>query len=153
MHTLGYAHNKLRKGRVSLPGQIYIVTATTSDRRPVFRDFELACAAARAVAAPRAELIALCWVLMPDHIHVLLELVEGSLSQAVGGLKARAAAAVNRVRGTREPVWARAFHDRALRQEDDMLDVARYIICNPLRAGLVRSVREYPFWDAVWVGR
>jgi hypothetical protein len=60
---------------------------------------------------------------------------------------------VNRVRGTRAPVWARAFHDRALRQDDDMLEVARYIICNPLRARLVRSVREYPFWDAVWLGR
>jgi REP-associated tyrosine transposase len=93
MHdTLGFAHSKLRKGRVSLPGQVYIVTTTTRDHRPVFSDFELACAAARAVATPRAEAIVLCWVLMPDHFHVLLELVEGSLSQAVGSLKARAAA-------------------------------------------------------------
>ena len=153
MHTLGYAQSNLRKGRVSLLGQVYVVTTTTRDRRPLFDDFELACAAARAVTVPRAELIVLCWVLMPDHFHVLVELVEGSLPQAVGGLKARAAAAENRVCGTREPVWARGFHDRALRPEDDMLDVARYIICNPLRAGLVRSVREYPFWDAVWVGR
>jgi hypothetical protein len=39
--------------------------------------------------------------LMPDHFHALVELGEGSLSQAIGSRKARTAAAVNRVRGTR----------------------------------------------------
>jgi len=138
---------------MSQPGQTYMVTTTTAARTPVFNDFELGCVTARAIAARRAEFTVLCWVLMPDHFHAPVELNEGSLSQAMGGLKARTASAVNRVRGTRAPVWARAFHDRALRHDDDMLQVARYLICNPLRAGLVRSVREYPFWDAVWVGR
>jgi REP element-mobilizing transposase RayT len=117
----------------------------------LFANFEIACAVARVLAARRPECCVLCWVLMPDHLHALIALNEGTLSQAIGGLKARTSAAVNRVRGGRNVVWARAFHDRALRHEDDVLDVARYIICNPLRAGLVRSVRDYPFWDAVWV--
>jgi REP element-mobilizing transposase RayT len=147
----GFAHCNLRKGRVSLPGQIYVVTTTTMNRRPVFADFDGACAAARAISARRVELTILCWVLMPDHFHALVVLNEGSLSQAVGSLKARTATAVNRARGTHESVWARAFHDRVLRHEDDMLAAGRYIIRNPLRAGLVHSVREYPFWDAVWI--
>jgi len=29
--------------------------------------------------------------------------------------------------------------------------VARYIVANPLRAGLVESVRDYPHWDAIWL--
>jgi REP element-mobilizing transposase RayT len=150
--ALGFEHCNLRKGRVSLPGQVYIVTTTTIGRTPIFADFEVALAASRAIGERRAGLTVLCWVLMPDHLHALVELNEGTLSQAVGNLKARAAACANRARGMRAPVWARAFHDRALRREDDMLDIARYIISNPLRAGLVRSVRAYPFWDAVWVG-
>lgn len=138
---------------MSLPGQLYLVTTTTAMRAPLFAEFELAHAVARTIATPRPELTALCWVLMPDHLHALIALNEGTLSHAIGGLKARAAAAVNRARGGRNAVWARAFHDRALRYEDDVLEVARYIICNPLRAGLVHSVRNYPFWDAVWVGK
>jgi REP element-mobilizing transposase RayT len=146
-------HRNLRSGRVSLPGQLYLVTTTTAMRTPLFADFWLAHAVARTIAGPRPELTVLCWVLMPDHLHALIELNDGTLSLAIGGLKARAGAAVNRVRGGRSAVWARAFHDRALRYDDDVLQVARYIICNPLRAGLVRSVRDYPFWDAIWLGR
>lgn len=144
-------HRRLRHGRVSLPGQLYLVTTTTIERTSLFADFDVACAAARVIAAARPEYAILCWVVMPDHLHALIALNEGTLSRAIGGLKARAAAAVNRVQGGRNAVWARAFHDRALRYEDDVLEVARYIICNPLRAGLARSVRDYPFWDAVWV--
>ena len=32
-----------------------------------------------------------------------------------------------------------------LRAEDDVLGIARYIVENPVRAGLVRSVKDYPF--------
>ena len=42
-------------------------------------------------------------------------------------------------------------HDRALRRDEDLLAVARYIVANPLRAGLVRRVGDYPLWDAVWL--
>ncbi len=33
------------------------------------------------------------------------------------------------------------------------MTAARYIIANPVRAGLVYSVRDYPYWDAVWFPR
>lgn len=32
-----------------------------------------------------------------------------------------------------------------------MIDIARYIITNPVRAGLVRRVGDYPLWDVVWL--
>jgi putative transposase len=48
-------------------------------------------------------------------------------------------------------VWADGFHDRALRLEDDVLIAARYIITNPVRAGLVSRVHDYSYWDAVWL--
>jgi putative transposase len=30
-------------------------------------------------------------------------------------------------------------------------NLARYVVANPLRAGLVDSIRDYPHWDAVWL--
>jgi len=47
-------------------------------------------------------------------------------------------------------VWQEGFHDHALRREEDLQATARYIIGNPVRAGLVPSVRDYPHWDAIW---
>ena len=96
----------------------------------------------------------LCWVLMPDHLHALLELGEGD---ALDGLMARIKSAtsrhVNGVLHRKGSVWARAYHDRALRRDDDVRAVARYIVANPLRAGLVERIGDYPFWDAEWLCR
>ena len=147
-------HAALRRGRVSLSGQLYLLTSTTVDRRPLFADFPLACAAARAFNDPRllddAELLA--WVLMPDHVHWLVSLGERfSLDELVLRLKSASARRVNAIRNTKGAVWAPAYHDHALRAEEDVQGVARYIVANPVRAGLVRRVGDYPFWDAVWL--
>jgi len=48
-------------------------------------------------------------------------------------------------------VWQRGFHDHAVRREENLRALARYIIANPLRAGLTRSPAEYSFWDCVWL--
>jgi REP element-mobilizing transposase RayT len=45
----------------------------------------------------------------------------------------------------------RAFYDHALRQDEDVQGVARYIVANPLRAGLVENIGDYPLWDAIWL--
>ena len=49
------------------------------------------------------------------------------------------------------PVWQKGYFDRALRYEEDLKAAARYIIANPLRAGLVAQVGDYPLWDAIWL--
>ncbi len=46
---------------------------------------------------------------------------------------------------------AKTFHDRAMRKEEDLKAAARYIVANPLRAGLVERCGDYPLWDAVWL--
>ena len=146
-------HGSLRKGRHSQPGGIYLVTFTTAARRRLFADFDVACAASRTFeSSATAEVAALlCWVLMPDHFHGLLRLDGArSLSQAVQRLKSRSSFACGSA-GTAPPVWARAFHDHALRRDEDVLETARYIIANPIRAGMVERAFEYPFWNAIWL--
>jgi REP element-mobilizing transposase RayT len=92
----------------------------------------------------------LAFVIMPDHMHWLFSLTDkASLSEVVGAMKRHSSRQVNvflNQPGT--PIWQRGFHDHALRNDQSVIDVARYIIANPLRAGLVRRVGD---WDAVWL--
>jgi putative transposase len=92
----------------------------------------------------------LCWVLMPDHWHGLIELgTRDNLSLVMNRLKAITTKRLRHLH--RGPVWDRGFHDRALRCEDDLTATARYIVGNPLRAGLIAHVLDYPYWDCVWL--
>ena len=94
----------------------------------------------------------LAFVVMPDHFHWLFSL-EGrrSLSVSVNTVKSFSAREINRILGRRGEVWQRGFYDRAIRCEEDLEHVARYIVANPLRAGIVDSIGHYPFWDAKWL--
>jgi REP element-mobilizing transposase RayT len=89
---------------------------------------------------------------MPDHLHWLFTLGERhSLSQAIGQTKRYSAQRINQMRGNKgQAVWQDGFHDYAIRREEDLREVARYIIANPVRAGLVARVGDYPLWDACW---
>ncbi|MNH39529.1 Transposase IS200 like protein [compost metagenome] len=88
---------------------------------------------------------------MPDHLHWLVELRAVTLSSLMRQFKSRSGTALCKARMSPGQVWQRGFHDRALRQEDDVRKVARYIVANPLRAGLVAEIGDYPHWDAVWL--
>ncbi|NUS37563.1 MAG: transposase [Lysobacter sp.] len=147
-------HAALRIGRRSLPGHAYLVTSTTAGRKPLFADTEIAFAAAAALAhaANWQPSRLLAWVLMPDHWHALLVLGDGdSLARRIGWLKAESARGLRRRFPELRQVWATAYHDRALRREDDLRAAARYVVMNPVRAGLVQRVGDCPFWDAVWL--
>jgi len=147
-------HAALRRGRASMPQHIYHVTVVTRGRERVFEDFDTACATARCLEDRQylRSSTMLAWVLMPDHAHWLLQLGSGdTLAGLVTRLKCSSARHANQVLGRRGALWDRAFDDHALRDEDDLHATARYLIANPLRAGLVCQLGDYPFWNAVWL--
>jgi putative transposase len=149
-------HQALRKGRASLPGQLYLLTTATSERTPWFLEAEFARAACRSMIGPKTwgDARPLCWVLMPDHWHGLIELGErDSLSIVMNRLKSVTS---KHIRGARQTeimpdIWARGFHDHALRYEEDIRAAARYIVANPIRAKLVSKAGDYPSWDCIWL--
>lgn len=144
----------LRRGRWSEAGRVYLVTFTTFDRRHYFHDWLAGCTVARVLSGGRAWADArpLCWVLMPDHWHGLIELgTVDNLSRSVGRAKAAATREWNRAGRATDRLWATGFHDHALRSEESLLDATRYVVANPLRAGLAQRIGDYPFWDAVWL--
>jgi len=93
----------------------------------------------------------LAWVVMPDHLHWLMQLEDASLESLMRQVKSRSSKAVNERSARTGQLWQAGFHDRALRKEEDLLASARYIVANPVRAGLVKRVGDYPLWDAVWL--
>ncbi len=147
-------YSNLRKGRYSEPGREYLVTAVTHRRIPWFKDFYSARLLAIEMQRLENEGVAtwLAWVIMPDHFHALLSLGgAGSLGEAMNKLKGRSARAINAHSGRTGPFWQRSFHDHALRSEEDRIEIARYVVANPLRAGIVERLGDYPHWDSIWL--
>nr|WP_044871315.1 transposase [Pseudomonas sp. LFM046] len=144
----------LFKGRISREGQIYHITMTTDERRPLFREFECARIAVAELRRLHEQNVvnSLAWVLMPDHLHWLFQLNGPiGLSTVVKVFKGRSARQLGLWMDTGGAVWQQGFRDHALRSEEDIRKVARYIVANPLRAGLVERIGDYPFWDAQWL--
>lgn len=153
MKTPPHSRN-LRTGRYSEIGRAYLITTVTKDRQPLFADLRLARLAIWELrACDEAKLCAtLAFVLMPDHLHWLLQLTDATLSGLLKRYKSRSGGVINRSRNTPGmAVWQAGFHDRAIRDGEDVRQVARYLVANPVRAGLVASVGRYPHWDAAWL--
>ena len=150
--SLGCRH--LRTGRRSVPGQIYLITMVTRLRQPCFLNTDLARFAAQSLSDTERwhPSKCLCWVLMPDHWHGLVDLGgDVDLSTTVQRVKGITARIVGLRDDTVRPLWASGFHDHALRREESIQEAARYIIANPVRAGLVKDPMDYPYWDAYFV--
>ena len=153
--VIGLRGQALRKGRVSIDNQIYLVTTVTYKRMRLFNDFCLGRMVVHELMqnARLGSAETLAFVIMPDHMHWLFVLGPGySLSNVVSGLKSYSARSINNKLS--QPgilVWQRGFHDHAFRREEDIKHTARYVVANPLRAGLVRRIGGYPLWDAVWM--
>ncbi|MFJ4197560.1 REP-associated tyrosine transposase [Pseudomonas sp. NPDC089534] len=147
------ASYRLRTGRYAEPNRIYLLTANTLDREPVFADFALGRLVVQQFR--RAQKIgaasSLAWVVMPDHFHWLVELENCSLRRLMRETKSLATREVNLSSGRNGSLWQQGYHDRALRREEDLVKVARYVVANPLRARLVEKLGDYPLWDAIWV--
>ena len=132
---------------------VFYLTACTQGRRRWFSDFPNLAQACeddiRGLAQDRhSDLFA--WCVMPDHVHVLLRdrdpvaymrRLKGSLTKSA------------RVSQAGPGLWQRSFFDRALRGEESIQEVARYIWANPVRAGLVDNPSEYPWSGSLaWPG-
>ena len=95
---------------------------------------------------------------MPDHLHWLFTLQnDNTLAEVMKQVKGTSSYLVQKDRREcgeiqlYQPLWQEGYHDRALRKEEDLQQIARYIMANPLRAKLVNKIGDYPLWDAVWL--
>ena len=91
----------------------------------------------------------LAFVVLPDHVHwPFNRSTLASLPTVVSGAPGFAASRINAARhATGERVGQAGCFDHAVRREEEVRAIARDIIGNPLRAGRVTTLADYPPWD------
>ena len=127
--------------------QRYFLTACTFDRRRHFTKKPIVDVAYGEFLRTSAEfgfaILAYCF--MPDHAHLLVEgSTEGADFRGFAALSKQLSGYAVRTLITGR-LWQKGYFERVLRDEDDTFNVARYVVDNPVRAGLVRSPADYPF--------
>jgi REP element-mobilizing transposase RayT len=88
------------------------------------------------------------WVAMPNHVHLLIT-PQVEVSALLRRLKGASAREGNKLLGqTGRPFWQDESYDHLVRSADEFHRIEKYILQNPVRAGLARSAEEYP-WSSI----
>jgi putative transposase len=124
----------------------YSLTLVTSERKRVFRDRAFARQSEEhlLISAGQYGFHVFAYCFMPDHLHVLVAGDQWSdLKRFAQHFKQMSG--YYHKKATGEMLWQPSFWDHVLRSEEALVDVARYIWGNPVRAGLAESWRDYGF--------
>ena len=125
----------------------YSLTFCTDCRRPLFAkqavvDLVLA-QISRAARENQFEVIAYCF--MPDHLHLLVEGRSDSADCKRFIARAKQYSGFYYSQACHSTLWQRYGFEHVLRDNEAWIDVARYILENPIRGRLVQRVEDYPF--------
>jgi putative transposase len=142
----------LRKGRASIINQRCLITTTVLERKPVLNKAEAAGIVLNSLhwLEKQKKIILDAAVVMPDHLHFVAGLKQGSLVQVMRSLKRHTAKKLNMMMQGEGAFWQPQYHDHAVREDEDLHEVVLYTLHNPVRAGLVRDFHEYPYWYCRW---
>jgi len=128
-------------------GYRYFVTICTASRQRIFvaPDVVHAVLSQLARTAHDFQFAVIAYCCMPDHLHLLVEgtSTTSSLREFVRVFKQRSAYHWRRTSGGE--LWQRSYFEHVLREDEETISVARYVLANPLRAGLVEKIEDYPF--------
>jgi REP element-mobilizing transposase RayT len=93
------------------------------------------------------------WVIMPNHVHLILwPMPNHTLSAILASRKRHIARQANLILGrTGTPFWQRESFDHWIRSDDEKARIRRYIGNNPVKAGLCGTPTEWK-WGSAWPG-
>ncbi len=92
----------------------------------------------------------LAWAVMPNHIHVLIQIKQTPLAKLVQSWKTITSKFVGRHFGRRGKWWQDDYHDRYIRDDAHFHKAVRYIENNPVKAGLVKDAKDWRWSSAKW---
>lgn len=150
-HNPNPGQRALRKGRVSIENTAYFITTCTADARPIFAAPDAAHIALDSLRWLReaGRVWLLGYVIMPDHVHLVLGLRQGaSLSKVMQVWKGFTARSLREKCSVPPPVWQRGYYDHGIRDANDLQIRLDYMHDNPVRKGLVDAPGEYEFSTA-----
>ena len=125
---------------------LYLVTCCILQRKHLlaFEDTHQAFVEYARGNVPRNLLVG-DYVLMPDHLHFFVQLqAESSIRDFVRLMK-QSLSKTFKDRRERYPFWQPGFFDHVLRSSEDYAEKWEYVRDNPVRAGLVKRVGEWPY--------
>jgi putative transposase len=133
--------------RIEFPGALYHVTSRGNAQAPIFQDnFDRKTfLSVLGQTVKRFNLLCHAYCLMTNHFHLLLETPDANLSKAMRHLNSVFTQAFNRRHVRVGHVLQGRFKSIVVDRESYLLELCRYIVLNPVRAGMVSNPREYPW--------
>ena len=125
----------------------YFLTFCTHARHKIFTNPEMVgCARRQIMSAAHAQAFAIiAYVFMPDHLHLLVEGKRDDADLKSFAHLAKQKSGYAHARSYHRRLWQPSYYDRVIRDDEETWDVIRYIVMNPVRAGIVKDFRLYPF--------
>lgn len=94
------------------------------------------------------------WVIMPNHVHVLLTLEQyAELGHVIQRIKGSTSHAINRLLGQSGRLWQPEYFDRLIRDAAHLEKVGQYIEWNPVKAKLCADPKHWPYSSASAIHR
>ncbi len=133
--------------RLAFAGGVYHVTARGNERKAIVRDDADRARFVDTLAAmvDRYRVHCHAWVLMDNHYHLLLETPSPNLSLALRHLNGVYTQAFNRRHGRVGHLFQGRFKAIVVEKDAYLLELCRYVVLNPVRAGVVRQPAAYPW--------
>lgn len=138
-------YNMSRPLRITYPGAFYHITSRGNEKNDIFFCDDDRRTFLRLLGLVVREYHWVChaYVLMGNHYHLLVETPDANLSQGMRQLNGMYTQRVNERHDRVGHIFQGRFKAFLVENEVYFLTVARYIVLNPVRAGIVRNVREY----------
>jgi REP element-mobilizing transposase RayT len=133
--------------RIEFAGALYHVTSRGDRRETIFEDDEdrERFLSVLAEVVERFNWICHAFCLMTNHYHLVIETVEGNLSKGMRHLNGVYTQASNRRHHRSGHLFQGRFKGILVDKEAYLLELTRYVVLNPVRAGMVSSPEQWPW--------
>lgn len=131
--------------RLEFSGALYHVTSRGDRRGAIYRDDSdrIAWLAALAETCSRYNFVAHAFCQMTNHFHLLVETIDGELGRGMRQLNGAYSQYYNRRHGLVGHVFQGRYKAILVQKESYLLELARYVVLNPVRVGIVTSPEQW----------
>ena len=133
--------------RLEFSGALYHVTSRGDRREDIYEDDKDRKAFLSILDSVCDECNWVChaYCLMSNHYHLLVETPDANLSKGMRQLNGVYTQTFNRAHGRGGHVFQGRYKAILVEKESYLMELSRYIVLNPVRAGMTRSAREWPW--------
>ena len=133
--------------RLEFPGALYHVTSRGNGRADIFRgdDDRQAFLEVLASVCHRMNWVGYAYCLMSNHYHLVIETPDGNLSKGMRQLNGVYTQRFNRCHDHIGHVFQGRYKAILVDREAYLLELTRYVVLNPVQAGLVQAPEQWPW--------